>query len=123
MRRQPRSTRTDTLFPYTTLFRLRATLTPAGRLPAAVRVVVQQQMTAPRREAQQQAETIRVAPLLVTPQLAARMESPQAGVAATAPGAGKTMHRLITVAPPRLQNPFPQKRSNQCRGSKSICWV
>src|SRR3546814_20466730 len=32
IRRPPRSTRTDTLFPYTTLFRSRSRLMPAGKL-------------------------------------------------------------------------------------------
>src|SRR3546814_17831542 len=35
IRRPPRSTRTDTLFPYTTLFRSRARLLPGVALPVA----------------------------------------------------------------------------------------
>src|SRR3546814_12681020 len=36
IRRPPRSTRTDTLFPYTTLFRSDYQVTPAGNLPPEV---------------------------------------------------------------------------------------
>src|SRR3546814_5283203 len=49
IRRPPRSTRTDTLFPYTTLFRSRKQL-EEGRLAAAVSALDEQDLAAPDGE-------------------------------------------------------------------------
>src|SRR3546814_1067718 len=59
IRRPPRSTRTDTLFPYTTLFRSRPTARRRGRVAAAVvqgRVTAGQAVTAAARSEEHTSE-------------------------------------------------------------------
>src|SRR3546814_4715361 len=114
IRRPPRSTRTDTLFPYTTLFRSAALVgrgaeeIPFGAEREGAEIVRHRHAVRPRRAARGLGERLRqVAAAHPEPAVVGPFDRVEQGLAPERPIA-----RLIAVidAPPVTRRPFDQRR-------------